>query len=184
MYDKGRRRKLYTREYKVKCFCYRSGVAQKLGRGIDLLFHDRGTRRGWVVSSTPRLHFSPGKDPVSILQEIGWAPGPVWTGRKSRPHWDSIKDRPTRSQSLHRLNYPDHNYIKVILCCSWQERSYNQLTIQNMHSVIRNLWHISTPTCFGTSVPSSGSRCNKGKQPNMPICYYSSNQQPWNKQMC
>jgi hypothetical protein len=23
---------------------------------------------------------TPGKDPVHILQEAGWAPGPVWTG--------------------------------------------------------------------------------------------------------
>jgi len=30
----------------VKCSRYRSGVAQRVGRGIDLLFHDRGTRRG------------------------------------------------------------------------------------------------------------------------------------------
>jgi len=49
-----------------------------------------------VVSSTPRLHFTPGKDPVTILQEAGWGPGPVWTGGKSRPHWDSIPDRPAR----------------------------------------------------------------------------------------
>ena len=67
------------------------------GRGIALLFHDRGTRRGWVVSSTPRPHFTSGKDPVPILQEAGWAPGPVWTGGKSRPHRDSISDRPARS---------------------------------------------------------------------------------------
>jgi len=32
---------------------YRPGVAQRVGSGIALLFHDRGTRRGWVVSSTP-----------------------------------------------------------------------------------------------------------------------------------
>ena len=49
-----------------------------------------------MVSSTPRLHFTPGKDPVPILQEVGWAPEPVWTGGKSRPHWDSIPDRPDR----------------------------------------------------------------------------------------
>jgi len=55
------------------------------GRGVALLFHDRGTRRGWVVSSTPRPHFTPGKHPVPILQETGWAPGPVWRGGKSRP---------------------------------------------------------------------------------------------------
>jgi len=52
-------------------------VAQRVGRGIALLFHDRGTRR---VSSTHRPHFTPGIDSVPILQEAGWAPGPVWTG--------------------------------------------------------------------------------------------------------
>ena len=61
-----------------------------------------------MVSSTPRPHFTPGKDPIPILQEAGWAPGPVWTGGKSRPHRDSIPDRPARSQSLYRLSYPAH----------------------------------------------------------------------------
>jgi len=51
---------------------------------------------------------TPGKGPVRIIQEAGWAPGPVWTGGKSRPHRDSIPDRPARSQSLHRLSYPTH----------------------------------------------------------------------------
>ena len=90
---------------KVKWSNYRPGVAQKVGRGIALLFHDRGTRRGWVVSSTPRPHFTPGKDPVPILQEVGWAPEPVWKGGKSRPHRDSIPDRSARTQSLYRLSY-------------------------------------------------------------------------------
>jgi len=30
----------------VKLSHYRLGVAQRVGRGIALLFHDRGTRRG------------------------------------------------------------------------------------------------------------------------------------------
>ena len=92
----------------VKWSCYRPSVAQRVGRGTALLFHDRGTRRGWVVSSTPRPHFNPRKDLVPILQEAGWAPGPVWTGGKSRPHRDSIPDRPARSKSLYRLSYPAH----------------------------------------------------------------------------
>ena len=62
-----------------------------------------------MVSSTPRPHFTPGKEPVPILQEAGWAPGPVWTGGKSRSHRDSILDRPARSQSLYRLSYRAHN---------------------------------------------------------------------------
>ena len=84
------------------------GVAQRVGRGVALLFHDRSTRRGLVVSSTPRPHFTPGKDTVFILQEAGWAPGPVWTGGKSRSHQHSIPDRPARSQSLYRLSCPAH----------------------------------------------------------------------------
>ena len=74
---------------KIQWSRYRPGVAHRVGRGIALLFHDRGTRRGWVIS-TPRPHFTPGKDPVPIVQEAGWAPGPVWTGGKSRPYRDSI----------------------------------------------------------------------------------------------
>jgi len=95
-----------VKKVKVKWSRYRPGVAQSMGRGIALLLHDRGTRRGWVVSSTPRPHFAPGKDLVPIVQEAGWAPGPVWTGRKSRPHRDSIPDLPARSQALYRLSYP------------------------------------------------------------------------------
>jgi hypothetical protein len=45
---------------------YRSGVAQRVGRGLALLFHDNGARRWWVVSSTPRPYFTPGKDPVNV----------------------------------------------------------------------------------------------------------------------
>ena len=92
----------------VKWSRYRPGLAQRVGRGIALPFHDRGTRREWVVSSTPRPHFTPREVPVPILQEAGWASGPFWTGGKSRPHRDSIPDRPARSQSLYRLSYLAH----------------------------------------------------------------------------
>jgi len=61
-----------------------------------------------MVSSMPRPHSTPGKDPVPILQEAGWAPGLVWMGRKSCPHWDLIPDSPARSQSLYQLSYMAH----------------------------------------------------------------------------
>jgi len=67
---------------KVMWSRYRPGMAQRMGRGIALLFHYRGTRRGWVFSSTPRPHFTPGKDPVPILQEAEWAPGTGLDGWK------------------------------------------------------------------------------------------------------
>ena len=80
-------------------------VAQRVGRGIAQLFHDRGTRRGRVVSSTPWPYFTRGKDPVPIVQKAGWVPGPVWTGRKSRPTGIRSPDRPAHSRSLYRLMY-------------------------------------------------------------------------------
>ena len=36
-----------------------------------------------MVSVTPWPHFTPGKDPVPIVQEAGWVPGPVWTGAEN-----------------------------------------------------------------------------------------------------
>ena len=129
---------------KVKWSRYRPGVAQRVGRGIPLLFHDRGTRRGWVVSSTPRPHYTPGKDLLPILQEAGWSPGPVWTGGKSRPNRDLIPDRPARSQSLYRLSYrvhltflifritcnvaPEKKWINQLnrLCEKWRSITYSQ----------------------------------------------------------
>jgi len=50
-----------------------------------------------MFNSTLRPHFTPGKDPVPILQEAGWALGPVWTGGKSLPTGIRSPDRPARS---------------------------------------------------------------------------------------
>ena len=88
-------------------------MAQRVGRGIALPFQDGSTTKGWGVSSTPRPYFTSGKDPVPIVQEAEWAPGPVWTGGKSRPTGIRSPDRPAHSQSLYRLNYPAHNLQKV-----------------------------------------------------------------------
>jgi hypothetical protein len=49
----------------------------------------------------------PGKVPVFIAQEAGWAPEPVQTGAEIvAPTWIRSPDRPARSESLYRLSYP------------------------------------------------------------------------------
>ena len=48
---------------------------QRVGRGVALLFHDRSTRRGSMVSSTPRAHFTPRKDMVPFYRWLGWPHG-------------------------------------------------------------------------------------------------------------
>ena len=58
--------------------------------------------------STPRPgRFTPGKDPVSIVEEAGWAPQPVWTGAENLvPTGIRSPDRPACSKSLYRRRYP------------------------------------------------------------------------------
>jgi len=61
--------------YKIEWSRYRPSVAQRVSRGIALLFHDRGTRRGWVVISTPRPHFTPGKTRYPLYRRLGGPQG-------------------------------------------------------------------------------------------------------------
>ena len=86
-------------------------TAHRESRGIAQPFHDYSTRRGWGVSITPQLLFILGKDPVPIVQEAGWAPGPVWTGAENLA-FTGIRspDRPALSQSIYQLSYPDPHY--------------------------------------------------------------------------
>ena len=60
------------------------------------------------VWSAPRPdRFTPRKDPVPIVQEAGWTPGPVWTGAENlAPTGIRSPDRPACSESLYRLSYP------------------------------------------------------------------------------
>jgi len=56
------------------------------------------------------------------LKEAGWAPGPVWTAGKSRPHRDSILDHPARSKSLYLLSYPAHTLALCYIECYLRHR--------------------------------------------------------------
>jgi len=68
---------------------------------------------GWGHQPNAPAASTPGKGPVPIVQETRWSPGPVWKGEKSRPHRNSIPDRPALSQSLYRLSYQVHRILKV-----------------------------------------------------------------------
>ena len=47
-------------------------------------FFNLGARWGWVANATPKPLYPslppPGMNLYQIVQEAGWAPGPVWTG--------------------------------------------------------------------------------------------------------
>ena len=54
-----------------------------------------------------KVDLPPGKSPVTIVQEAGWATGPVWTGAENLAI-TAIRspDRPARGEALYRLSYP------------------------------------------------------------------------------
>jgi hypothetical protein len=107
-------------------------------RGIAL---DLGTRRGWGVSVTPRPQLTPGKDPAPIVQEVGWASGPVRTDAENlAPTGIRSSDRPAHRQSLYRQSYTGHRrpvYVcnNIPLNFFWNEKCYRQkLQRQSKHS--------------------------------------------------
>jgi hypothetical protein len=52
----------------------------------------------------------PVKDQLPIVRKSGWVLGPVWTGAENlAPTRIRFSDRPVRSQSQYRLNYPSQH---------------------------------------------------------------------------
>jgi hypothetical protein len=98
---------------KVKFTNYYRPRGLQGGTGIALPMLDLGARRGGWSAQRPG-RFTPGKDPVLIVQEAGWAPELVWKFAKNLvPTEIRSPDRPALSQSLYRLSYrlPGDMYI-------------------------------------------------------------------------
>jgi hypothetical protein len=51
---------------------------------------------GWSMPRPGRL--TPGKDPISIVQKAGWAPGPVWTDAENPTGFGSRTVKPVASR--------------------------------------------------------------------------------------
>ena len=110
---------------KVKWSRYRPGVAQRVGRGIVLLFHDRGTRKWWVVSSTPRPHFTPRKDSVTIYRRLG---GPQ--GRSGRA--ENLVPTEIQSRTVQPLvsRYTDWATRPILMGCRGTNSLYWDIKIK------------------------------------------------------
>jgi hypothetical protein len=100
---------LLTLNFKVKVpSYYRRWRLLRENRGTALLFFvNLGTLEGggWSTPRPGRLY--PGKDPVPIVQESGWASEPVWIGAENLASTGIRSPAlPTRSESLYRLRHP------------------------------------------------------------------------------
>jgi len=70
---------------------------------------------GWVVKATPQ----------PLVQEVGWAPGPVWMGvEKLTPTGIRSLERPDCNESLNWLCYPGPQIQKHV-------RNISNITSEN-----------------------------------------------------
>jgi hypothetical protein len=96
----------------------------------------------------PRPLCTPVKDPVPIVQEAGWAPGPVWTGVGNLAPtgiWSTV--HPARSQSLYWLSYLAH-FVRLTYCKSvlhgFSKKSRRHLRILCARKVTFSSFHTLT----------------------------------------
>ena len=122
-----------------------------------------------MFSSTPRPYFTPGKDPVPIVQEAGWAPAPVWTGGKSRP--TGIRSRTVQpvAQSLYRLSYPAHlskvlfkRFIAQEICTTCSRTRYKIVPLTNLNKYLHS-GTSETKVYINIRVNSGSENCKKKK---------------------
>jgi len=66
-----------------------------------------GDRKGWVAGTMPWLLISYERDAILIVQETGWALGPIWMGPENLTTTRvRTPDRPARGDSLYKVHYP------------------------------------------------------------------------------
>jgi hypothetical protein len=77
------------------------------GRVQLCCFFNVDSRRRWMVNNSLRPLYPTVRDPVTIVQESGSAPAPVWTGAENfAPTGIRSPHRPACRESLYRLRYP------------------------------------------------------------------------------
>jgi len=107
---------------------------------------------GWGVSVTLRPHLTPGKDPVSTVQEAGWASGPVWTGAENLTP-TGIRFPVSQARRHKRTHTHTHTHIYIYIyihiidtCLKWNlgttetnplRKTFTVPRIQNSNTCMR-----------------------------------------------
>jgi len=118
-------------------------TAHRGSRGITLLFLDHGTRRGWGVSVTPQPLFTPGKDPVPIVQEAEWVQGRSGEVRKISPSpgFDTRTHQPVASHYTDYATWP--KIREEVAWKFWWQRNFSTLWCD----VFSICFHVNSVLC-------------------------------------
>ena len=84
-------------------------MAQRVCRGIALLFHDCGTRRGEWSAARPGRTLPLGKTQYRFYRRLGGPQGRSGRAENLVPIGIRLRTVQPVAQSLYRLSYPDHN---------------------------------------------------------------------------
>ena len=104
---------LLKKMVKAKRSGYRPGVAQRVGRGIALLFHDRFTRRGEWSAARPGRTLPPGKTRYPFYRRLGGPEGRSGRAEYLVPYRIRSRTVQTVDHSLYRLSYRVHCYLRI-----------------------------------------------------------------------
>ena len=139
---------------KVKWSRYRPGVAQRVGRGSALLFHDRGTRRRWVVSSTPGHTLPPGKMRYPFYRRLGGPQGQ--SGRVENLVPTRIRSLTIQPVVSHYTDWATQPIVPCTICMkkspSLWTKSANETTFCSVRSLFFSTDNFSASASFSERV--------------------------------
>ena len=112
------------KRYKVKWSRYRPGVAQRVGRGIALLFHDHGTRRGWWSAARPGCTLPPGKNRYPSYKRMGGPQG--WSGPAENTVPTGIRSQAVQPVVSHYTDWATRPTYVWLYRCKSTEGMFSQ----------------------------------------------------------
>ena len=83
-------------------------MSQRVGRGIALLVHDRGTRRGEWLAARPGRTLPPGETRYPWCRRLDGPQGRSGRAENIAPSGFNPRTVQPVAQSLNRLSYPAH----------------------------------------------------------------------------
>ena len=109
-------------------------------RDVDSLVSNLGAVCVWVVNVRAAVALPPGKRAGTILQESGWAPGPVWTGVEKRKCLASawVRTRTLRPAASRLDPQPRAGKGKAFPNKSWRPRGNGMLSFHPYFDIRHN----------------------------------------------